>query len=153
MTTRHGVVLIPDAGDGPVLKADRLIIPGAKQDTAVDPPLHRWAATHDTQVTTLVSTSGHGGFDGALEDLARTTDRATAISTAKRLDYPTHHLSLQDTGTAWRAPALFGATLLVAALASMLPRTAIRTWRLIGQRRRRDCARTAQHGVGSGRES
>ena len=61
------------------------------------------------------------GFDGALEYLARHTDRATALSAAKMIDYPTAHLKLPAGGTPARVPVLLALGLLLAILAGSLP--------------------------------
>ena len=79
------------------------------------------------------------GFDGAIEYLAQHTDRATAVSAAKMIDYPTAHLDLPAGGASIRVPGLIALGLLLAILAGSLPvafRSAIRRrreshgWRL-----------------------
>jgi putative intracellular protease/amidase len=96
VTTRHGMVLVttPEA-DAPHL--DRLIVPGAG-----DP--------------------GDGfPYDAMLRDLAAHTDRATTMTTAKFIEYPSAQLAL--TGSSWpaRTTALAVATLILAVAAGLLP--------------------------------
>ncbi|KRC62140.1 AraC family transcriptional regulator [Agromyces sp. Root81] len=85
--SRHGLTFVPRTETGAGL--DRLIIPGTTEHEAVpgmDPvqyPHHR---------------AGFA-FDAVLQDLARTTDVATAQWTAKVLEYPVDDLTLE--GPAW----------------------------------------------------
>lgn len=120
VTTKHGLVLltVPERQAPPV---DRVIAPGAVGDRGIDPQLRDWAASRDVPVDALPGTDGVLGFDGALEYLARHTDRATALSAAKMIDYPTAHLKLPAGGTPARVPVLLALGLLLAILAGSLP--------------------------------
>lgn len=129
VTTRHGLILltVPERLAPPV---DRIIVPGAVGDQDTDSQLRDWAASRNLPVVALGGGAGGvPGFDGALEDLARHADGATARSAAKMIDYPAEHLTLPAGGTSVRVPVLLGLGLLLAILIGSLPaiaRTAIR---------------------------
>ena len=96
--SRHGLTFVPRA-DPTAADLDRLVVPGA--DAARGHAAHRYA---DLDPVLLHRDPGFP-FDGALLDLARTTDVATARWSAKVLEYPVDHLDL--TGPAWPwTPAL-----------------------------------------------
>jgi putative intracellular protease/amidase len=120
VTTKHGLILltVPERQAPPV---DSVIVPGAAADRDIDPQLRDWAASRNVPVDALRGTDGMLGFDGALEYLARHTDRATALSAAKMIDYPTAHLKLPSGGTPARVPVLIALGLLLAILAGSLP--------------------------------
>ncbi|MGA7204360.1 MAG: DJ-1/PfpI family protein [Specibacter sp.] len=128
VTTKHGMVLqaIPEAQAPPV---DRVIAPGAAQGQDIEPHLRDWASSRNVPVEALAGSGGVLGFDGALDYLAQHTDRTTALSAAKMIDYPTAHLNLPTGGTNIRVPILLALGLLLAVLIGALPaiiRTAIR---------------------------
>ncbi len=84
--SRHGLTFVPRAETATGL--DRLVVPGTSEHDAVDGP------------EPLHPHHGRGfPFDGVLQDLARTTDVATALWTAKVLEYPVDDLALA--GPAW----------------------------------------------------
>jgi putative intracellular protease/amidase len=89
--SRHGLTFMPRAA--PTGDLDRLVVPVA---SASD----RRAADRYADLAP-VYLHGEPGFpfDGVLRDLAHTTDVATAVWTAKVLEYPIDHLAL--TGSAW----------------------------------------------------
>ncbi|WP_153392662.1 DJ-1/PfpI family protein [Ornithinicoccus halotolerans] len=131
ITTRHGLVLLPTPQSAATTTPTRLLVPGAAHPDQVAPAMRHWAAAHEAEVTPL-SSAGNGHFDAALEDLARHADRNIAASSAKRLDYPTEHLTLAGNGWQWRPPALFGLSLLLATVVGSLPaigRRAVRVGR------------------------
>jgi putative intracellular protease/amidase len=128
VTTKHGLVLltVPERQAPPV---DRIVAPGAAGDQDIDPQLRNWAASRNIRVDALAGAGGVRGFDGALEYLARHTDRATALSAAKMIDYPATHLNLPDGGPGLRVPLLLAFGLLLAVFVGSLPgliRTAVR---------------------------
>jgi transcriptional regulator GlxA family with amidase domain len=128
VTTRHGMVLltVPEA-QAP--RVDRVIAPGAARDQDINSQLRDWAESRNVPVDAFAGADGVLGFDGALEYLAQHTDRTTAVSAAKMIDYPTAHLELPAGGTYARVPALIVLGLLLAILIGALPaviRTAIR---------------------------
>lgn len=120
ITTRHGMVLltIPETRAPQV---DKVIAPGAARGQDIDPQLKDWAASRNVSADAFAGAGGVLGFDGALEYLARHTDRATALSAAKMIDYPTAHLNLAAGGTYVRVPVLIVFGLLLAILAGALP--------------------------------
>ncbi|MCS7479477.1 DJ-1/PfpI family protein [Umezawaea endophytica] len=96
--SRHGLTFVPRA-DPAAAELDRLVVPGA--DAARRHAADRYA---DLDPVYLHHDPGFP-FDGALLDLARTTDVATARWSAKVLEYPVDRLDL--TGPAWPwTPAL-----------------------------------------------
>ncbi len=125
VTTKHGLILltVPEHQAPPV---DRVIAPGAAGDQDIDPQLSAWAASLNTPVDAIAGAGRVLGFDGAIEYLAQHTDRATALSAAKMIDYPTAHLNLPGGGTSVRVPVLLALGLLFAILVGSLP-TIIRT--------------------------
>jgi transcriptional regulator GlxA family with amidase domain len=136
ITTRHGLVLLTTAlADS--LAVDRLVVPSASRLTEIDAPMLAWAADNAVRIDAVHRSVGENGFDAALGYLARDTDRATAESTAKMIDYPTEHLALTAEGASWRAPLLLIVGVLVAVCAGLLPAVARRVAR---QRRRRSSA-------------
>lgn len=87
--SRHGLTFVPRVDGGAGL--DRLIVPGTVE--------------HDRVSGMDAPTYPHHGpgfpYDGVLQDLARTTDVATARWTAKVLEYPIDDLSLSGESWAW----------------------------------------------------
>ena len=132
VTTKHGLILltVPEHQAPPL---DRFIAPGAARDQDIDPRLRDWSASRSTPVDAFAGGDGVLGFDGAIEYLAQHTDRATALSAAKMIDYPTAHLNLPAGGASVRVPGLIALGLLLAVLAGSLPaaiRRAIRRGRV-----------------------
>lgn len=120
VTTKHGMVLVtPTSRDAPPLT--RLLAPGAGGTAAVDPRLQAWAAQQHLPVDAIRGPAGAVGFDGALEYLATQAGRATALSAAKMIDYPTTRLRLPDGGAGPRIPLLLGAALMLASGVACLP--------------------------------
>jgi transcriptional regulator GlxA family with amidase domain len=86
----------------------------------------------DTAVAGSVTVhEGYGGFDAAIEQLARSTSPAVAVSVGKMLEYPLDRVALSGTPTLdrWRAPALLAAAVLLAAALGAIPYAALRLWR------------------------
>jgi putative intracellular protease/amidase len=141
VTTRHGVVLLTTSlATAPAV--DRLIVPSAPSVTAVDPRLRTWAAGRHLAVEPLHGAAGELGFDAALQDLAAHAGRGSALSAAKMIDYPATQLPATSAGRPWRAPALLGLSVLLAAGVGLLPtalRRAVRHHR--ARRRPSDSAR------------
>lgn len=114
VVTRHGLVLVAHRADATAPPVDRLVVPGATDAAAVDPHILRWASDRALRLTLPGGGSTDGsGFDPVLHDLARHADRASALATAKFLEYPAGHLSLTGPAWPWRPTALFGAALLL----------------------------------------
>jgi transcriptional regulator GlxA family with amidase domain len=128
VTTRHGMVLLT-VPEVQAPRVDRVIAPGTARDQDINPQLRDWAESRNVPADAFAGADGVLGFDGALEYLAQHTDRATALSAAKMIDYPTAHLDLPAGGTYTRVPVLIVLGLLLAILIGALPaviRTAIR---------------------------
>jgi putative intracellular protease/amidase len=120
ITTKHGVVLGTIAEqDAPHL--DRVVVPGAKDVNAIDPQLRGWAERQGLPVDALHGPGADVGFDGALEYLSATAGRATAVSAAKMIDYPTSTLDLRDGADGRRVPLLVFLALLGAGGVGCLP--------------------------------
>jgi hypothetical protein len=95
----------------------------------VDPRMTQWAADRDLDVELPAAGSGDEfGFDPLLRDLARHTDRATAVGTAEYAEYPAAHLGL--TGPAWpgRPTALLVAALAASVGLGLAPTAVRRLW-------------------------
>jgi putative intracellular protease/amidase len=137
VTTKHGLVLLTV----PVRQAprvDSVLAVGAVEGQDIDPHLLDWAASRGVPVEAVGGADGRHGFDAAVEYLARHSDRATALSAAKMIDYPTAHLRLPAGRTSVRVPVLLALGLLLALLAGSLPAITRRAvWRP-AERRRRD---------------
>ncbi|SDK95413.1 DJ-1/PfpI family protein [Arthrobacter sp. ok362] len=128
VTTKHGLILLT-VPERQAPSVDRLIAPGAFRDQDIDPQLRDWAASRNVPVDAFAGADGLLGFDGAIEYLAQHTDRATAVSAAKMIDYPTARLFLPAGGTSARVPGLLALGLVLAILTGSLPaviRSAIR---------------------------
>ena len=104
VTTQHGVVLQTNTlDDDPTPTA--VAVPGPAGTTALDPAacLGRPSARPRRR---RARTGQPAGFDGALQHLSRHADRATAVSAAKMIDYPSDQLHLDNTGGGVRIPLL-----------------------------------------------
>ena len=93
-------------------------------------------ASADNEGDTLVAGSfaghaGFGGFDAAIEQLARTTSPQVVASVGKMLEYPLDRVAISETTAAdpWRAPALLATAVLLAAAFGAIPYGARRLWR------------------------
>ncbi|MGW0232069.1 DJ-1/PfpI family protein [Actinopolymorpha singaporensis] len=86
--SRHGLTFVPRSALGDVSgELDRLVVPGRSAARNPDPALARAAGSAGLPVTYL-HTRSEFAFDGALRDVAATTDVATATWVAKTLEYP-----------------------------------------------------------------
>jgi putative intracellular protease/amidase len=116
--SRHGLTFVPRAGlDAAASRLDRLVVPGAAAARQAGAEVH--SRPGGLLPIYLHQQSGFG-FDGALRDIARTYDVATARWVAKTLQYP--NTNPQLTGSAWPwtltlEPILIG---VVAALTTVL---------------------------------
>jgi hypothetical protein len=120
VVSEHGMVLHTNTvTDTPT--PTRLAIAGAGGSADLDPTLRAWADGHHVPVDAVHELGAAPGFDGALEYLSSRAGRATAVSAAKMIDYPTTRLRLADTGGGVRIPALLALGLALAALAAALP--------------------------------
>ncbi|KRE55612.1 DJ-1/PfpI family protein [Phycicoccus sp. Soil748] len=119
VTTKHGMVLHTSTlSDDPT--PTRLAVPGPA-GTTLDPTLKGWATRHHVPVDAIHAGGNSPGFDGALQYLASHSGRATAVSAAKMIDYPSAHLRLVDTGGEVRLPLLVALGLALATGAAALP--------------------------------
>ena len=129
VSTRHGLVLLARPADAATPSLDRFLVPGVTDVEQVDPRMTQWAADRDLDVELPAAGSGDEfGFDPLLRDLARHTDRATAIGTAEYAEYPAAHLGL--TGPAWpgRPTALLVAALAASVGLGLAPTAVRRLW-------------------------
>jgi putative intracellular protease/amidase len=105
VVTAHGMVLQTDTvNDDPT--PTMLAVPGSGGTAGLDPTLRAWSGRHHVPVDAVHGSGAAPGFDGALEYLASHAGRATAVSAAKMIDYPTTQLRLHDTGGDARIPVL-----------------------------------------------
>jgi hypothetical protein len=94
---------------------------GATDGGASGAQLRNWADQQGLPVDTLHGPGAGAGFDGALEYLAATAGRATAVSAAKMIDYPTSSLDLAEGAAGPRMPLLVVLGLLLTAAVGCLP--------------------------------
>jgi transcriptional regulator GlxA family with amidase domain len=119
ITTRHGLVLLTTPASTMKRDLDRLILPGPAAD---DTRLTAWAAGLSIPTLTLTEPTHPGtAFDGALEELARNAGRATALATAKFIDYPAAHLQLDNATADTRSIVLFWLAIVLAVAAGSAP--------------------------------
>ncbi|RXZ49426.1 AraC family transcriptional regulator [Agromyces fucosus] len=118
--SRHGLTFVPRA-DGIGLGLDRLVLPGTTGHDAL-PGMEPVQRPHE---------EAGFAFDTVLEDLARTTDAATARWTAKVLEYPVDDLTLE--GPVWP----WAETIRPVALALLGVLIAVGVFALLRARRRR----------------
>ena len=97
--SRHGLTFVPRAALSTVAEdLDRLVVPGvdaARRDLAAGLRLPEGIAAE------YLHTRTEFAFEGALRDIARTYDVATARWVAKTLEYPTAGLMLAGPGWPW----------------------------------------------------
>jgi hypothetical protein len=123
VVTEHGMVLQTNTlSDDPT--PTRLAVPGPGGTAALDPTLRAWAGGHHVPVDAVHGPGAASGFDGALDYLASHAGRATAVSAAKMIDYPTTRLRLGDSGGGVRIPLLLTLGLALVAVAASLPAVA-----------------------------
>ena len=91
VTTRHGLQLLAQPAGPGAPRVGRLVVPGPRNTSDLDPGFARWAADHglDIELTQAGQAVGEFSFDPLLRDLAAHADKATARSTAKNTEYPT----------------------------------------------------------------
>ena len=120
VTTKHGLVLgTTTLTDGPTPTV--LAVPGPAGTQTLDPALRAWADQHHVRVDAIHGPGAASGFDGALEYLATHAGRATAVSAAKMIDYPTTQLRLTDGAGSARIPLLLGLGAALVAAAAAAP--------------------------------
>ena len=133
VTTKHGMVLhTSTVADGPA--PTTLAVPGPAGSANLDPALKAWADRHDIPVDAVHGPGASPGFDGALQYLSTHAGRATAVSAAKMIDYPTAQLRLDHSGGGVRIPMLVALGLTLVGASAALPT-------LLRQARRRSATR------------
>ncbi|MFW0787672.1 DJ-1/PfpI family protein [Gordonia sp. CPCC 206044] len=112
VTTRHGLTVVPRAGTD--ADVDRVIVPGT------DAAARRIADGQiDERSVTYLNDEPGFAFDGALRDIARTYDAATARWVAKSMQYPDTGVELAGPAWPWRLtvrPLLLAVTVVVIAM-------------------------------------
>jgi putative intracellular protease/amidase len=127
VTTKHGMVLHTNTvADDPTPTA--LAVPGTAGTTDLDPTLRAWANRHHVPVDAVHGAGNSPGFDGALEYLSSHAGRATAVSAAKMIDYPTTQLRLEGEA-GLRIPMLLSLGLALVAAAAAAPTLACKVRR------------------------
>ena len=126
--TRHGLQLLAQPAGSGAPRVGRLVVPGPRNTSELDPGLARWAADHglDIALPQATQAAGEFSFDPLLRDLAAHADKATARSTAKNTEYPTAHLQLAGSAWPWRPTVLAALTIAAAIGAGFLPAAARR---------------------------
>ena len=121
--TRHGLQLLAQPAGPGAPRVGRLVVPGPRNTSELDPGFARWAADHglDIELPQAGQADGEFSFGPLLRDLAAHADKATARSTAKNTEYPAAHLQLA--GPAWpcRPATLLALTIAAAAGAAVVP--------------------------------
>ena len=130
VTTRHGLQLLAQPAGPGAPRVGRLVVPGPRHKSEVDPGLRRWAADQglDIELPQAGQADGEFSFDPLLRDLAAHADRSTARSTAKNTEYPSAHLQLAGRPWPWRPTALAALTIAAAIGVGFLPAAARRHW-------------------------
>lgn len=118
VTTEHGLVLLTTPISGTSTAIDRMMLPGAATH---DTRLRAWATEQSIDTTAITTAKGRTPFDSALEELSTHAGRATAVATAKFIDYPAEHLDLDANAHGYRSMFLLGAALLLSLVAGALP--------------------------------
>jgi putative intracellular protease/amidase len=128
VTTRHGLQLLAQPAGPGAPRIGRLVVPGPRHASEVNPGLRRWAADQglDIELPHAGQADGEFSLDPLLRDLAAHADKATTRSTAKNTEYPTAHLQLAGRPWPWRPTALAALTLAAAISAAFLPAAARR---------------------------
>src|SRR5207248_3138392 len=113
VTTRHGLQLLAQPAGPGAPRVGRLVVPGPRTTSELDPGFARWAADRglDVALPQAGQAAGQFSFDPLLRDLAAHADKATARSTAKNAEYPTAHLQLAGSPWPWRPTALAALTI------------------------------------------
>jgi len=126
--TRHGLQLLAQPAGPGAPRVGRLVVPGLRNASELDPGFAWWAADHglDIELPQAGQADGEFSFDPLLRDLAAYADKATARSTAKNTEYPTAHLQLAGSAWPWRPTALAALTIAAAIGAGFLPAAARR---------------------------
>jgi hypothetical protein len=121
--TRHGLQLLAQPAGPGAPRVGRLVVPGPRNTSELDPGFARWAADRglDIALPQAGQADGEFSFDPLLRDLAAYADKATARSTAKNTEYPTAHLQLAGSPWPWRPTALAALTIAAAIGAGFLP--------------------------------
>ncbi|WP_331743326.1 DJ-1/PfpI family protein [Kitasatospora sp. NBC_01300] len=138
VTTRHGLVLVTRPAKGGAHGADRFVVPGVRNTSDLGGALEGWARRNGlaAELPGGGRRSGEFGFDPVLRDLAESSDRRTALATAKFSEYPSAHLELTGASWPWRSTLLAAAAVVLSVGVGLAP-TAIRhTVRHTVQRRR-----------------
>src|SRR6185503_1152098 len=119
--TRHGLQLLAQPAGPGAPRVGRLVVPGPRSTSDLDPGFARWAADHglDIELTHAGQAAGEFSFDPLLRDL-------TARATAKNTEYPTAHLQPAGSPWPWRPTALAALTIAAAVGAGFLPAAARR---------------------------
>jgi putative intracellular protease/amidase len=119
VTTKDGMVLDTNTpGDDPT--PTRVAVPGPAGTANLNPTLRAWANQQHVPIDAVHGPGNAPGFDGALQYLSRHGSRATALSAAKMIDYPSAQLRLHDNGGV-RIPLLVALGLALVAAAASLP--------------------------------
>jgi hypothetical protein len=131
VTTRHGLRLVATPAGAATPRVTRLVVAGVPSADEIDPHLAGWAADRGLNLAapnggTADSTAdSEFTFDSMLADPAAHSDRATAHTTAKSIEYPIDRLRL--TGAAWPRPtAIFALTIAAAIGVGLLPAAVVR---------------------------
>jgi hypothetical protein len=128
ITTRHGLQLVAQAAGVRMPRPGRLVVPGLRNTSELDPGFARWAAGHGLGIVLPQAGHADGEFslDPLLGDLAAHAGKATARSTAANTGYPSAPLPLAGSPWPWRPATAFALTIAAAIGLALRPATAAR---------------------------
>jgi hypothetical protein len=126
--TRHGLQLVAQAADVRMPRPDRLVVPGPRNTSELDPGFARWAAGHELGIELPQAGQADGEFslDPPLGDLAAHADKATARLIVTNTGYPPARLQLADSPWSWRPATVFALTIAAATGLALSPAAAAR---------------------------
>jgi hypothetical protein len=131
ITTRHGLQLIAQAAGVRTPRPGRLVVPGPRNTSELDPGFARWAAGHGLGIEQPRAGQADGEFslDPLPGDLAAHAGQATARLTATNTGYPSAHLQLAGSPWPWRPASVFALTIAAAIGLALRPAAAPRRHR------------------------
>ena len=131
ITIRHGPQLAAQAAGVRAPRPGRLVVPGPRNTSELDPGFARWAAGHGLGIELPHAGQADGEFslDPLLRDRAAHAGQATACSTATNTGYPSAHLRLAGSPWPWRPATVFTLTIAAATGVALRPAAGARKHR------------------------
>lgn len=103
ITTKHGLVLLPDYDYDSAPTLERLLVPGQDAPQLAQTDAAAWTALHNGVPVSYLHADlpDHFAFDAPLLDLARSQDVPTAQMRQRKLEYRPPTLELSGAGWPW----------------------------------------------------